>query len=119
MVFGVIALVVLTTAFELLSPTLAERQAHDAASDVAYGAAHVLFTERDSHKLFKDISLEARKAAETHAQADGVTLTMFDIDTAQVVHVTIVKEARSFVVKRISSLKKFDEITVSATAAPS
>jgi len=118
-----LAVVILTAiivigGFELYSPTIAKRDAKNAADNVAAAAAHKLFTERDSGKSFDEISKDAKTAADAEASADHVTLTAFSIDSSQRVHVTVAKEARSLIVSRISSLKHWDEKTASSSAAP-
>ena len=114
LVLAIIGLV----AFEIISPLRAQQDARNAAQAVASAAASKLFSERDSHKYFATLVADAKAAAEAAASNDNVTLTKFDIDSNQVVHVTVQKEASSLVVKHIPGLRKRDEITESAHAAP-
>jgi Flp pilus assembly protein TadG len=113
----IILAVVLIGAFELISPSLTTNDAHNAANDVANAAAAKIYA--DKSKPFPTISQDARRAANAQASADHVTLTSFTITgTAETVRVTVVKEAKSIIVKRINAWKHFDEITASATAEP-
>jgi len=82
-------------------------------------AAHKLFLERNDAKPFDAKSTDAHKAATDAAARDGVTLTVLKIDpTTNTVHVTVVKQAKSIVIKHIRPLRHLDEITVSESAAP-
>jgi Flp pilus assembly protein TadG len=114
LVLAIIGLV----AFEIISPLRAQQDARNAAQAVAAAAASKLFTERDSHKDFATLVADAKAAAEVAAGTNRVTLTKFDIDSNEVVHVTVEKEATSLVVKHIPGLRKRDQITESAHAAP-
>jgi Flp pilus assembly protein TadG len=114
----IVTAIIVIGGFELYSPTIAKRDARNAADSVASAAAHKLFTERDSGKGFDILSSDAKAAAISEAAADHVTLTAFSIDANQRVHVTVAKEARSLIVSRISSLKHWDEKTASSSAAP-
>jgi Flp pilus assembly protein TadG len=113
----IILAVLLIGGFELISPSLTTNDARNAASDVANAAASKIFADRT--KPFPTISADARHAADTTAAAHHVTLTSFTITgTSETVHVTVVKEAKSIIVKRINAWKHFDEITASASATP-
>jgi hypothetical protein len=114
LVLAIIAIV----AFEIISPLRAQQTTRDAAQAVASAAASKLFSERDSHKDFNTLVSDAKQAALAAASSNHVTLTRFDIDSNQVVHVTVEKEASSIVVKHIPGLRKRDEISQSAHAAP-
>lgn len=118
LVVGAVVAVGAVGGFELYSPTLAAHDASNAAGDVAFAAAHKLFTERDSGKPFAAVSTDAKTAAVTQAEADNVTLVAFSIDAQERVHVTVAKEAGSVIVARIGSLKHWDERTASAVVAP-
>jgi len=114
----VVTAIIVIGGFELYSPTMAKRDAKNAADNIAAAGAHKLFTERDSGKSFDVISTDAKAAATAEATAEHVTLLAFSIDSSQHVHVTVAKEARSLIVSRISSLKHWDEKTASSSAAP-
>jgi Flp pilus assembly protein TadG len=119
LIAAVVLAVVLLVAFEFGSPFLTRRDAKSAASEVASAGAARLFAERDCTIKSADAkSADARATATAKAVSDNVTLAAFTIDVNQVVHVTVEKEARSFVFKHINGLRKRDEIRQSATKAP-
>lgn len=94
---------------ELGSPLVARAQADDAANEVANEAS---FRLRDS---FTADALAAACAAEATEQDVEVTVCDFDRNTDEVV-VTVVKQARSFVLDKFEPTKGWYEVDASARA---
>ena len=94
---------------ELGSPLVARAQADDAANEVANEAS---FRLRDN---FTTDTLQAACAAEGADQDVEVSVCDFDRTTDEVV-VTVVKEARSFVLKNFDATKDWYRVEASARA---
>ena len=96
--------------FELGSPlvtkTILDGQAHDAAND----AAHEYFQNHDPDR--------ARAIAQQDADDDHATLTAFDIDDQGTVRVTLSKQARSYVLHNFGPTKDWYTVRISASAVP-
>ena len=96
--------------FELGSPVVTrvnlDGQAHDAASD----AAKDYFSGHDVAK--------AQAVAQQDAATDGATLAAFTVDDQGVVHVTLSKKAKSYVLHNFGPTKHWYDISVSASATP-
>jgi hypothetical protein len=111
---GVVGLLVWEFA---LAPTLAKRDARQAAGDVAQTAAHLIFVERN--QPYATSFADAKKAATVRARADGTTLTAFGIDQGPVtVHVTINKQAKTLFIQHVNGLRDWAEFNQTATAQP-
>jgi len=96
---------------ELGSPFIAKAQADDAAHQIAN---QVAFRLKDS---FTNATLEAACTEESQSLSVELKTCAYD-ESASVVRVTVVKHARSFVLVKISALRHFYEVEVSATATP-
>ena len=94
---------------ELGSPLVARAQADDAAHEVANEAS---FRLRDN---FTTDTLKAACDAEAVEQSVEVTVCDFDRTTDEVV-VTVVKQARSFVLKNFDATKDWYRVDASARA---
>jgi len=96
--------------FELGSPlvtkTILDGQAHDAAND----AAHEYFQNHDPDR--------ARAIAQQDADDDHATLTAFDIDDQGTVRVTLSKQARSYVLHNFGPTKDWYTVKITASAVP-
>ena len=96
--------------FELSSPLIAKAQADSAAHDAADGAA---FDLRQGETVD-----QAKEDADKVAVSEHVHLDFFSVDTSRVVHVTVSKEARSYLLRRFGRTKSWYHVTVKATASP-
>ena len=96
--------------FELSSPLIAKAQADSAAHDAADGAA---FDLRQGETVD-----QAKEDADKQATSQHAHLDFFSVDTARVVHVTVSKEARSYLLRRFGRTKSWYHVTVKATASP-
>jgi hypothetical protein len=96
--------------FELGSPlitrTILDGQAHDTATD----AAHEYFQNHDLAR--------AQAVAKQDADGDHANLDTFDIDEQGTVHVTLSKQAKSYVLHKFGPTKDWYNIRVSVTAVP-
>ncbi|MEY2565548.1 MAG: hypothetical protein QOE35_77 [Actinomycetota bacterium] len=100
-------------AVELGSPLWTRAQLDGIAHDAADDAARVHSDTRDWAK--------ARQAAEDRAKAEGVVIT--DFQTPQPtnqnkIHVTVSREARSYVLHKFGPTKDWYHVSVEATAQP-
>jgi hypothetical protein len=97
-------------AFELGSPlvtkTILDGQTHEAADD----AAHELFQSNNADRAR---AVAQQDAADAHANLDA-----FDIDGQGTVHVTLSKQARSYVLHNFGPTKDWYAVRVSASAVP-
>jgi hypothetical protein len=97
-------------AFELGSPlvtnAILDGQAHDAADD----AAREAFQSRDADR--------ARAVAQQDADNDRAKLVAFNIDDQGIVHVTLSKQAKSYVLHNFGPTKDWYDVRVSASATP-
>ena len=96
--------------FELGSPlvtrTILDGQAHDAATD----AAKDYFSGHDVGK--------AQAVAQQDATTDGATLAAFTVDDQGTVHVTLSKKAKSYVLHNFGPTKHWYDVSVTASATP-
>jgi Flp pilus assembly protein TadG len=96
--------------FELGSPfvtkAILDGNAHDAADD----AAHEYFQNHDPAR--------AQAVAQQDADGDGAKLAFFNIDDQGTVHVTLSKQAKSYVLHNFGPTKDWYAVQVSASAAP-
>ena len=96
--------------FELGSPlvttAILDSQTHDAADD----AAREYFQNHDAGR--------ARAVAQQHADDDHAKLTTFDIDGQGTIHVTLSKQAKSYVLHNFGPTKDWYDVSTSATAVP-
>ena len=96
--------------FELGSPLIAtailDGQTHDAANDAA-------------HEYFQDHNADRAKAvAQQEADDDHAKLEAFDIDGQGTIHVTLSKQAKSYVLHNFGPTKDWYAVRISATAVP-
>jgi len=96
--------------FELSSPLIAHAQLDSAAHDVADGAA---FDLRQGQTVD-----QAKADAGKVADSEHVHLDSFSVDTSKVVHVTVSKDAKSYLLRRFSRTKSWYHVTAKATATP-
>jgi len=96
--------------FELGSPLIAaailDGQTHDAAND----AAHEYFQNHDADR--------AKAVAQQDAADDHVKLDVFTIDDQGTVHVTLSKQAKSYLLHNFGPTKDWYDVRTSATAVP-
>jgi hypothetical protein len=96
--------------FELGSPlvtkTILDGQAHDAATD----AAKDYFSGHDVGK--------AQAVAQHDADGDGAKLAAFSVDDQGTVHVTLSKQAKSYVLHNFGPAKNWYAVSVTASATP-
>jgi hypothetical protein len=95
---------------ELGSPVLTratlDGSAHSAADDAA-------------HEMFQSHNQDQAKAIALHdAEGDGAQLEGFGIDDQGTVHVTLFKQARSYVLHKFEPTRDWYNVRVSATAVP-
>ena len=96
-------------AVELGSPLWTRAQLDGLAHDAADEAARVYEKTGDGQK--------AREAAETLAEDDDAVVTkFFGPDTQGTVHVTVFREARSYLLHRFGPTKDWYTVSVEATA---
>ncbi len=95
---------------ELGSPLWTKAQldgtAHNAASDAAYALGRS--NNRD----------QAYEAALDDTNGDGAKLDEFSVDDAGVVHVTVSKQAKSYVLHNFEKTRSWYEVRLRATAEP-
>jgi hypothetical protein len=146
---GLLLLVILgLAAFEILSPSITDQQARDAARAVAGAAANRIFDEAcpkvappgtitpvggttttipnasakrvcNTSSSFATISQDARAAAEQQARQQHVRILSFSLDQpTPVVRVTISKQARSIILIH-TPWRHYDDVNASAAASPS
>jgi Flp pilus assembly protein TadG len=92
------------------SPVWTKTAVSVAANDAADAGAHDYYTSHDT--------TTAAQAAADAATTSGSHLVSFDVLTNGDVHVTVSREARSYVLYRISVLKKWYDVRASAAATP-
>jgi Flp pilus assembly protein TadG len=97
-------------ALELGSPLWTRAQldgvAHDAADEAARAFANGRTTE------------QARQVAEQQAESEDALLTEFSRDAQGKVHVTVFKEARSYLLHRFGPTKDWYDVSVDASSTP-
>lgn len=105
----VLVIVVLGVAVvELGSPLVTRVQLDGAASDAADDAAYTLFQTRNPS--------QARATAEQVVAGREATMEDFHVDSAGTVHVTVRREARSFLLKNWDRVKSWYDVRVTASA---
>jgi Flp pilus assembly protein TadG len=97
--------------FEVGSPLWARSQLAGAAQDAASAGARDLFQSGGNPD-------HARVEADRAAAFRGVKVTAFTINADGTVTVKVSRQAKSYVLHRISALKNWYNVTASATAAP-
>src|SRR5205807_5437249 len=95
---------------ELGSPLLTKATLDGTAHDAANDAAHEYFQDHDPDK--------AQQLAGQDADNGHAHLERFSIDDQGVVHVTLSKQARSYVLYRFQQTKGWYNVRVSASAVP-
>lgn len=105
----VVIAVVGVAAVEVGSPLVTRLQLDGVAHDAADDAAYTLFQSRDAN--------QSRATAEQVVARRDATFRDFHIDTAGAVHVTVGREAPSFLLKKWERLESWYDVTVAATAA--
>lgn len=97
-------------AVELGSPLWTRAQLDGLAHDAADEAARVYRNTGDT--------LQAKEAAETLAEDDEATLTRFSgPDNTGEVHVTVFREAKSYLLKKFGPTEDWYTVSVEATAS--
>jgi Flp pilus assembly protein TadG len=95
---------------ELGSPLLTKATLDGTAHDAADDAAHEYFQDHDPDK--------AQQTAVEDAENGHAHLERFSIDDQGVVHVTLSKQARSYVLHRFKQTKDWYNVRVSVSAVP-
>ena len=90
----------------LITRAILDGQTHDAAND----AAHDFFQNHNA-----DL---ARSVAQQHADDDHASLADFSIDEQGTVHVTLARQARSYVLHNFGPTKNWYNVRISASAQP-
>ena len=103
---AVAGLVIFELGSPLVTKTILDGNAHDAADD----AAHDYFNNHDAGR--------AQGVAQQDAQNDGAKLDAFDIDEQGTIHVTLSKQAKSYVLHNFGPTKDWYTVQRSATAVP-
>jgi len=96
--------------FELGSPLVTKAILDGQVHDAADGAAHEYFQDHDVGK--------AQAVAQQNADDDHAKLDDFHIDDQGTVHVTLSKQARSYVLHKFGPTKDWYNVRLSATAVP-
>jgi hypothetical protein len=97
-------------AVELGSPVWTRAQLDGVAHDAADEAARVF---KDSKKL-----PEARTAAEERAKKDDAVVTDFGRDIQGRIHVTVFREAKSYLLHKFGPTKDWYDVSVEASTTP-
>jgi hypothetical protein len=90
------------------SPLITRAQLDDIAHDAADNAALDLLDKRDPER--------ARKIAEDIVIEKGAALTEFRVETDRL-HLTVQKQARSWLFKKVDQLKDWYDVEVSVSAS--
>jgi hypothetical protein len=90
----------------LVTRAMLDSTAHSAADD----AAHEMFLSRDPDK--------AQAIAAQDAQDDHAQLQQFSIDDQGTIHVTLFKQAKSYVLHNFQPTRDWYNVRVSASATP-
>ena len=106
LVLALLGFLVVELGSPLLTKATLDGTAHDAAND----AAHEFFQDHDPDKA-QQVAIEDADGGHAH-------LENFSIDDQGVVHVTLSKEARSYLLHRFSQTKDWYNVHVSASAVP-
>ena len=96
--------------FELGSPLVTKVILDGQVHDTADAAAHEFFQDHDVGK--------AQAVAQQSATDDNAKLDDFHIDDQGTVHVTLSKQARSYVLHKFGPTKDWYNVRLSATAVP-
>ena len=94
---------------EVGSPVITRAQVDGATNDAADDAASEYFATRNIDR--------AREIAQQIADDEGAELTEFGLDEQGRIRVSLFKEARSILLKKLSQTKSWYEIRVSATGS--
>jgi hypothetical protein len=105
----VIALLGVSVA-EIGSPVWSKAEVTVAAKDAAEAGAQNYFASSDLAK--------ARDAASAAASTSGAQVESLTLSPDGLVHVTVYRHARSYVLYKISVLKKWYDVRASASATP-
>jgi Flp pilus assembly protein TadG len=97
-------------AVELGSPLWTRAQLDSVAHDAADEAARVRANTNDIE--------QARRVAEEEADSEDARLTRFAVDNQGRVHVTVYRQARSYLLHRFGATEDWYDVSVDATAAP-
>jgi len=103
---AVVGLVLFEVGSPLVTKAILDGQVHDAAND----AAHEYFQDHDVGR--------AQAVAQQNADDDHAKLDDFHIDDQGTVHVTLSKQARSYVLHNFGPTKDWYAVRLSATAVP-
>jgi hypothetical protein len=105
LVIGIIGFLAVEGGSPLIVRAQLDGAAHDAANDAAaeYLSSHNVDT--------------ARARADADAAKEGGTVQAFEIDSQNVVHVTVYKQARSVLLRKWNKLKSWYDVRVSVTSA--
>jgi hypothetical protein len=103
---AVAAFLVVELGSPLLTRATLDGSAHSAADD----AAHDMFQSHNPD--------QAKALAQKDATDDGAQLEQFGIDDQGTVHVTLSKQARSYVLHKFEPTRNWYNVRVSATAVP-
>jgi hypothetical protein len=103
---AVVGLVLFEVGSPYVTKAILDGNAHDAADD----AAHEYFQNHDVDR--------AHAVAQQDADGDHAELTTFNIDDQGTVHVTLSKQAKSYVLHNFGPTKDWYNVSVSATAVP-
>ena len=95
---------------ELGSPLLTRATLDGTAHSAADDAAHEMFQSHDPDK--------ARAIADQDAQNDHAQLQEFSVDEQGTVHVTLYKQAKSYVLHNFEPTRDWYNIRASASAVP-
>ena len=104
--FAIVGLALFELGSPLVTKAILDSQVHDAADD----AAHDYFQNHDVQK--------AQDVATQDAENGHAKLQKFDVDDQGVVHVTLFKKAKSYLLYRFSQTKDWYNVRVSASAVP-
>ena len=105
-VVAVLGFLVIELGSPLVTRATLDSTAHSAADD----AAHEMFQSHDPDK--------AQAIAAQDAQDDHAQLQQFSIDDQGAIHVTLFKEAKSYVLHKFQPTRDWYNVHVSASAAP-
>jgi Flp pilus assembly protein TadG len=110
--FKVLLIIALAAAAvaEVGSPVWTKTEVTVAARDAAEAGAQNYFTNGDLEK--------ARVAADAAAAVSNAQVESIDVQADGKVHVTVSRQARSYVLYRMSLLKKWYDVRASAAATP-
>lgn len=95
-------------AIELGTPLIVRAQLDGTAHDAADDAAFTVFNRGSAE--------QAHQTAVERAAQDGAEVTQFSIDEQGRAHLTVRKQARSFILKNWDQTKSWYDVTVSATS---